>query len=41
MSKIVKYKVGRDAENGQFIKVKDAIKDPKHAIVETIKRTVK
>lgn len=31
-------KVGRDAETGQFIPVKEAIKRPKTAIVETIKK---
>lgn len=34
-------KIGRDAETGEFIPVKEAIKRPKTTIVETIKRPVK
>jgi hypothetical protein len=32
------FKIGRDATNGQFIPVEKAKKDPKHSVVETIKR---
>lgn len=34
-------KIGRDAETGEFIPVKEAIKRPKTSTVETIKRPVK
>ncbi len=32
------YKVGRDANTGKFITVKEAVRRKKTAIVETIKR---
>ena len=32
------FKIGRDATNGQFIPVEKTKKDPKHSVVETIKR---
>jgi hypothetical protein len=31
-------KIGRNAETGKFIPVKEAQKDKKHAVVETIKK---
>jgi len=34
-------KIGRDAGSGQFKSVKDAQRDPKHTVVETIKRPTK
>ena len=34
----IEYKVGRDAETGQFISVKEAERRKKTAVVETIKR---
>lgn len=34
----VKFKVGRDARDGQFVTVERARKDPSHSVVETIKR---
>ena len=34
-------KIGRDAGTGQFKPVKEAQKDPKHTVVETIKRPTK
>lgn len=30
-------KIGRKADTGRFIPVKDARKDPKHTVVETVK----
>jgi hypothetical protein len=36
--KAATFKVGRDAGTGKFIKVSAAIKRPKTAIVETIKK---
>jgi len=39
MSKnVIKYKVGRDAETGEFISVKEAQRRHSTAVVETIKR---
>lgn len=35
------HKIGRDAGTGKFVPVKDAQKDPKHKIVETIKNPPK
>jgi len=35
---MAEFKIGRDARTGRFIKVADALKDPAHTIVETIKR---
>jgi hypothetical protein len=35
------HKIGRNADNGKFIPVKDAKKDPKHTTVETIKNPPK
>ena len=37
---IITYKVGRDAETGRFITVKEAKQKPKTAIVEKIVRKV-
>lgn len=34
---MAKFKIGRDAETGKFISVKEAIKRPKTTVVETIK----
>ncbi|MFZ5426493.1 MAG: hypothetical protein ACOZEN_05940 [Thermodesulfobacteriota bacterium] len=34
-------KIGRDAESGRFIPVEEAKKDPKHSVVETIKKPSK
>ena len=34
-------KIGRRADDGRFIPVKEAKKDPKHTVVETIKRQKK
>jgi hypothetical protein len=31
-------KIGRDAETGKFIPVKEAVKNPKTSVVETIKK---
>jgi hypothetical protein len=31
------HKIGRDAGNGQFIPVKEALRHPKTTVVETIK----
>lgn len=31
-------KIGRDAKNGQFIPVKEAVKRPNTTVVETIKK---
>ncbi len=36
-----KFKVGRDAETGQFVPVQYAEKHPKTTVVETIKRKSK
>ena len=36
--KIVKVKIGRDAETGEFIPVKEAERRKKNAVVETIER---
>ena len=41
MSKIIKTKIGRDAETGQFIPVKEAQKHPKTTTVEIIKKKTK
>lgn len=35
---VVKFKVGRSAKTGKFIKVKDAQKNKNHTVIETIKR---
>jgi len=32
------FKIGRNAGNGQFIPVKEALKHPKTTVVETIKK---
>jgi hypothetical protein len=34
-------KIGRRADTGRFIPVKEAQKDKKHAVVETIKKPTK
>lgn len=38
MAKYITFKVGRDAETGEFIPVSEARKNPKTAVVETMKR---
>jgi hypothetical protein len=38
--KTVTVKIGRDAETGKFIPVKEAERHPKTTVVETIKKTV-
>jgi hypothetical protein len=38
---MTKFKVGRDAETGQFVPVQYALKHPKTTVVETIKRKSK
>jgi hypothetical protein len=37
MSKVVKIKIGRDAQTGEFVTVKEAKRRPKTTVVETIK----
>lgn len=36
-----KIKIGRDAETGRFISIKETQKRPKSTIVETIKKPIK
>ena len=38
MTKYIKFKVGRDAETGEFITVEEAERRKRTAVVETIKR---
>ncbi|TDO22763.1 hypothetical protein [Pedobacter duraquae] len=40
MFKKIEFKIGRDAQTGEFMKVKDAQKNKKTAIVETISYTL-
>ncbi|MEI6154596.1 MAG: hypothetical protein WCQ90_10970 [Deltaproteobacteria bacterium] len=35
------HKIGRNASTGKFVPVKDAQKDPKHTVVETVKNPPK
>lgn len=37
----VKSQIGRDAKNGQFITVKEALRRPTTTVVETIKHSKK
>ena len=37
MSKLTKFKIGREAGSGKFITVKEAERKPKTTVVETIK----
>ena len=39
--KVTKFKVGRDARTGEFIKPDEARRRPSTAVVETIKRPAK
>ena len=41
MTKTKTFKVGRDAETGKFIKVKEAERRKKTAVVETIRKKPK
>ena len=36
MAKSKGFKIGRDAESGKFMPVKDARNDPKHTTVEVV-----
>ena len=38
---MTKFKVGRDAETGQFVTIQYAEKHPKTTVIETIKRKSK
>ena len=41
MSKIIIWKIARDAESGEFISLEEARRRPKTTVVETMKRKTK